>query len=356
MGLNDYALSLGMRDAINQFVLTSIDKLRPKPRYATVDSIDRINGRCGVIYTGEENPMYVSAPGLWPMYLGQTVRIEGIGTDKYIAGVVGPAATNTLRPLGVVDLNDILQSGWYIQRGNASAVSGSNYPIPLAGWLEVINDYRDANNFIFQRYTTYSGSSTPSNNSTIWQRGLYGTTWGPWQMVLSGPIEGIYGLTSQADIVFKSASNRAIQWTSPTGTQLARLLGTNDGRLIMNADEALATASRFTLNADGSAMLGSRHLPTVFQGAGIIIAAGSAVVGTNASGIATVPYGYTFPNSMIAMLPTPGDTAGALASTVSTGAMGGASSRASNTVRCTTATGAVIVSTTVRINWIAIGK
>lgn len=88
-GLQDFAFSLELRDIIRELVEEEIDKQRPRYRYAVVSTIDRPNRKCDVVYTGDVDPVTVSMGSLQPATTGQRVRIEGIGTDKYIADVIG---------------------------------------------------------------------------------------------------------------------------------------------------------------------------------------------------------------------------------------------------------------------------
>lgn len=70
-----------------------------------------------------------------------------------------------------VDLDTLTTTGIYTQGSNADAGSGKNYPAPLAGCLEVINDGTD---MIYQRYTLYYSSSK------VFIRGKYGSKWSAW--------------------------------------------------------------------------------------------------------------------------------------------------------------------------------
>lgn len=69
------------------------------------------------------------------------------------------------------DLNEYLTTGRYIQRSNARATSGANYPHGRAGVLEVVDD---SGAFTYQRYTT-------DMNGDTWTRSRYNDTWYAWQ-------------------------------------------------------------------------------------------------------------------------------------------------------------------------------
>lgn len=87
--MKEFSYSLELRDVVNRIIRDQVNKLRPRYRYATVVLIDRVNRKCTIIYNGETNEVIVNMGSVQPKDIGQTVRIEGIGTDKYIADVMG---------------------------------------------------------------------------------------------------------------------------------------------------------------------------------------------------------------------------------------------------------------------------
>jgi len=84
-------------------------------------------------------------------------------SDKYINS--RPVAIG-----GNEDLNNYLTSGIFSQSLNAYATTGTNYPVSLAGLLEVI----DAGSMIYQTYTAYSGGAR-------YYRVKYMANWGGWR-------------------------------------------------------------------------------------------------------------------------------------------------------------------------------
>lgn len=77
----------------------------------------------------------------------------------------GPALNST-----GTDLNDYTDPGRvYHQAGNAGAGAGTNYPVALSGFLEVLG----VPGRVYQRYTTY-------NTGEQWNRCLYSGVWQAW--------------------------------------------------------------------------------------------------------------------------------------------------------------------------------
>ena len=70
--------------------------------------------------------------------------------------------------LGTSALNDVLQTGFYVQTINSNDTPENNYPVAIAGLLEVFR-YNDM--WIFQRYTTYQNKMyiRSKYSSTFWE-------------------------------------------------------------------------------------------------------------------------------------------------------------------------------------------
>lgn len=112
------------------------------------------------------------------------------GLDKIILTELG----------GGEDLNSFTTTALLHQAQNADAASGSNYPTPYAGLLEV---YSDGSNLTYQRYTAY-------NNRGTFTRARYQTTWSAWSrdgmpplpdgVLLNGPSAKTIGSTAWTDI------------------------------------------------------------------------------------------------------------------------------------------------------------
>ena len=77
-----------------------------------------------------------------------------------------------------IDLNDIIETGWYAQNTTSSAVSGKNYPAPLAGILKV---FYKVSSQITQTYTTLYNSTALE----VYVRNYYSGTWGPWVAMIN---------------------------------------------------------------------------------------------------------------------------------------------------------------------------
>ena len=102
-------------------------------------------------------------------------NLSGVNTGDQtdITGNAGTADRLNITELGgAVDLNTITTTGLYSQASTAQATSGTNYPIPQAGLLEVFN--YASGGMIHQRYWQYNSNNT-------WMRSKYNTAaWNPW--------------------------------------------------------------------------------------------------------------------------------------------------------------------------------
>lgn len=131
MGLADFAFSLQMRDTIQRLMRESIDTLRPRYRYATVNTIDRATRKCTVTFNGETNPVIVNMGSIQPAAVNQIVRIEGIGTDKFITDVIGDPYLYSLATTSYVDTKDTARGTTTTNLVNARTV------VPSTGWVTV---------------------------------------------------------------------------------------------------------------------------------------------------------------------------------------------------------------------------
>lgn len=89
MNFNDYAASLKARDTIHSIVRTVVEAERPRYRYAVVTSIDDVNNKADVLFSGESESHTVSMGALRPTEPNQMVRVEGYPGDRYISDVYG---------------------------------------------------------------------------------------------------------------------------------------------------------------------------------------------------------------------------------------------------------------------------
>lgn len=72
-----------------------------------------------------------------------------------------------------INLNNLIQEGYYHQPANINTSTSLNYPTNEAGLLTVIN-----RNYIYQTYHSY-------NNSGYWYRSQYNGTWYGWKKAVS---------------------------------------------------------------------------------------------------------------------------------------------------------------------------
>ena len=75
-----------------------------------------------------------------------------------------------------VDLNNYTTQNPHVQSSTIDAQWGTNYPVPLAGLLEVYDNGSD--NMVWQRYTPYGEYA-----SIMYIRGKYGAVWSAWSAI-----------------------------------------------------------------------------------------------------------------------------------------------------------------------------
>lgn len=122
------------------------------------------------------------------------------------------------------DFNSHNHVGVYFQVANSNAAGGSNYPVPLAGCLEVLPSAGG----VIQRYTEYSWE-----NATF-VRSCYNGTWWGWKKYLTDNI--IYNAVYPVGICIQFDANVNPNTTFP-GTTWAQIV---DGRQVRAAENAAA--------------------------------------------------------------------------------------------------------------------
>lgn len=110
---------------------------------------------------------------------GGTINAGNVRGPQGDQGISGSVATELG---GSVDLNTITTPGRYTQTANAEAATGSNYPVPSAGYLEVAAD--PTGSMVWQRYTVYRGTSFAVET---FSRALYSSVWSAWSMLGGSP-------------------------------------------------------------------------------------------------------------------------------------------------------------------------
>lgn len=99
------------------------------------------------------------------------------GLDIYMNGV---GVMGFVKVLTTESLGSIGGQGIYQQPYNANATTARGYPVPYAGYLEVINKSVDGNLFVMQRYTAYRRSYTSVQPEVFTRFYYYVTGWTAW--------------------------------------------------------------------------------------------------------------------------------------------------------------------------------
>lgn len=113
---------------------------------------------------------------------GVVIGVSGGGT-QYTPPTIGGLG-------GGVDLNTLTTWRTWTQGNNGNAASGSNYPVPLAGTLEVIPLHDGSGGHVWQRYTTYRHTGLTGGEEvgpTVYVRAYYSSAWSPWIVVGGEP-------------------------------------------------------------------------------------------------------------------------------------------------------------------------
>lgn len=201
----------------------SEDSSVPQFKMATVTSVSPLRVRF-------DNELSASAATprnlIGVLAVGDRVRVTLHRGKTAIDGRVGIEAPQAVLALGSgANLNTLLEWRVYTQASNAGAASGSNYPVELAGALEVIPIAGGAGAMIWQRYTTYRHTALFGGEEigpAVYVRAFYNAIWSPWICVGGEP--RIAGVQSAKTYYEKYPDGRLIcrgshGWSASTGTQ-----------------------------------------------------------------------------------------------------------------------------------------
>lgn len=214
---------------------------------------------------------------------GNASTATTLTTPAMIQGVDIPTAT---------DLNTYTTSGFYHQNTNANAAAGTNYPVGLAGMLEVMADGL----MVYQRYTLYS-------SGIIYTRSYYNGTWYSWRRNVDTGSAGI--VTSDmilddtivnADINSAAAIADTKLATISTAGKVSNSATTATSANTLSAIVARDASGNFTAGTITAALTGNASTATTLQTARTIAISGD-VTGTatsfNGSANITISAGIT---------------------------------------------------------------
>lgn len=186
----------------------------------------------------------------------RTLTLSGDTTGSVsIDGTSNVSIATTTKALGIqplaagVDLNTIIAPGVYPQDTTANATLALNYPVALAGLLEVFSYPNSA--MYWQRYTAYSGSVSGSKG-TVYVRGYYhgDGAWSPWSLMWSDQTLPLASLATSAQ---GTKADSLYAATLKAGVGL-----TGGGAFSSSPTLALGTPSAITLSSSNSAS-GTTH-------------------------------------------------------------------------------------------------
>jgi hypothetical protein len=157
-----------------------------------------------------------------------------------------------------VDLNTLVSSGFYHQRLNSQATNGANYPVALAGKLEVYKS--PAGDMIYQTYHVYQ-------SARIFARAFYSNAWSAWsEFVTTGSFDPSQYARLGTNTSFNSVTVAGEYVTSGTGNMV---LGTSNaqGQVLLRPKGAQDASVQFTFNYAGNAFIPEGIFAKIFVSA-----------------------------------------------------------------------------------------
>jgi len=127
-----YNTAVETREIIARIARSVLQQDRPRFQYATVATIDRVTRTATVLFPSDVTPVKVGMGSVQPMAPGQTVRIEGVRGDRFIADVMGPVGPDIYDiqfKLASPSLHQVWDNGTINWVGNFTAygMRGANF-------------------------------------------------------------------------------------------------------------------------------------------------------------------------------------------------------------------------------------
>nr|WP_314363442.1 pyocin knob domain-containing protein [uncultured Achromobacter sp.] len=156
----------------------------------------------------------LSSAGWLPTANCGDVYVDGLGWHEWNGTAYALTSLAATLPSTAHDLNSYVTPGQYRQATVAGATAGTNYPVSIGGFLEVIGTGAGA-----QTKQVYTVASTTSVSTTAGPRQFWrfaiGTNWSPWQEVLAAGMGMAHTFLSTAtDANTMTVDNTFYTWTA----------------------------------------------------------------------------------------------------------------------------------------------
>ncbi len=113
-----------MRDLVERLVHQVVNQVRPPPRYGTVTAVDIAVHRCSVLLAGEEESSTVVCGSFLPT-VGDVVRVEHVGADRWVADVLGRSTRQLPRGAGI--MAELNSAGFHANSPPSAYPQGMTY-------------------------------------------------------------------------------------------------------------------------------------------------------------------------------------------------------------------------------------
>lgn len=156
----------------------------------------------------------ISTVGWLPTADAGDVYVDGLGWHRWNGTAYELMSYATTLPATAHDLNSYQTPGTYRQGTVAGASAGTNYPIAIGGYLEVISG---GTGLTVQRYTVASTApiAATGGGPRLFWRVAIGSTWGQWQEAATRDLAVTHTfLTAATDANTLTADNTFYTWAA----------------------------------------------------------------------------------------------------------------------------------------------
>jgi hypothetical protein len=275
----DFTTALRFREAVTQIAESVVERMRPTYRYAAVMGINHGTRRVTVRFPGESTDVTIAAGSIMPSAVGQTVRIAGVGGERYVADVVGlSVADRRLIGADTRTVNDNptvaawgarTMSGLEFKNGGTIGLPDAHYGImTLSPWGDDsgggVHQLAFGPSGMFYRYGTRGGNTwgpwtSVAGSDTAWAELLPASGWSPYQSGIGLEwtpryrrkggivyVEGLMnggptGLVTTLPVGFRPGSGVSMRWNGTGGNGTCRVDFNANGTVVVNGEGTQTT-------------------------------------------------------------------------------------------------------------------
>ena len=214
MNLDDLNAAARLKEVVEKIAAEVVESMYPRPRFATVKTVDSLNRKVVVNYPGDATDVTVDGTVILPN-VGATVRVAGVAGARFVDEIMtGPPLLSSRTPL-----NYIRNGALNVWQRGPGAFTGAG-PVTADGWTHWAN----GSTISTTRQGFTLGNTIPGQETPWYLRSVVTSVAGAGNLaVIYQAVEGVRSLAGQtATLSFwakaDAAKNIAVEFEQAFGT------------------------------------------------------------------------------------------------------------------------------------------